>query len=313
MNILSEELIVDESKFTQLTTIEPQYDSLRISNPSEIQVDAEALIAHLKRIKGIDKFEELIIDYNSSLKNLSIVSVFPNLKFLFVYGHYIQSLDGIESFSKGRFIKIQTHCNRRRDISQLSNAGVNNIDLFVEKKEDLTAIAGFKDIKILDIYHSPMEPDFEEWKDVRFENLSFKSCKFKELGNTAANSGLGYISVLGCRNLERFTGDNSNIKRLVLDGSKKLDLRTLKTFEGIETLIVNSCTYEMNLTEIGGLKNVKHIDFILCQVQVDLIYLKEYFPKIESLHISQMKKDYGMQLKELNPDVEITSNSFRLE
>lgn len=310
---MSEELVLDESKITELTIIEPQYDSLRMGNPSEIQVNAEALIKHLKQIKGIDNINELIIDHNSSLENLLIISAFINLKFLFVYGHHIQSLEGIEAFSKGEFIKIQTHRNRRRDLSQLPNAGVNNIDLFVERTEDLTAIAGFKDIKILDIYHSPMEPDFEEWKDVRFENLSFKRCKFKEFGNTIANSGLRDISVLGCRSLERFTGDNSNIKRLVIDGSKKLDLRTLKTFTGIEVLIVNSCTQEMNLVEIAGLENVKHMDFILCQVQVDLIHLREHFPRIESLHVSQMKKDYGMRLKELNPEVRITSNSFRLE
>ncbi|SMF85590.1 hypothetical protein SAMN05661091_3066 [Paenibacillus uliginis N3/975] len=187
---------------------------------------------------------------------------------------------------------------------------MNGIDLYVERKEDLTAIAGFKYLKTIDIYRS-MEPDLEEWKDVHFENLSFKKCKFKELGNTAAISGLTTIDVLGCRSLERFTGNNRRIKRLVVDDCKKLDLRTLKTFEGIETLIVNSCPIEMNLTESGGLKNVKHIDFILCEVQVDLIHLKEYFPNLESLHISQMKKEYGMQLKELNPNVEISSRSFR--
>ncbi len=76
-------------------------------------------------------------------------------------------------------------------------------------------------------------------------------------------------------------------------------------------LIVNSCTKEMNLTEIR-LKYVKHIDFILCNVEVDLINLKEYFPNIESLHISGMKKEYGLQLKQLNPDVQITSRSFEL-
>lgn len=313
MNILSEELIIDESKFTELTTIEPQYDSLSISNPSNIEVDAEALMEHLQQMKGIDRIKTLTIDYNSSLKNLSILRVFTNLRGLFVYGQHIKSLDGIEFFNKGEYIKIQTHRNRHRDLSLLSNTKVEYIDLFAERKEDLTAIAGFKDIKILDIYHSPIEPDFEEWKDVRIENLSFKSCKFKEFGNTTAASALDDLSILGCRSLERFTGDNSNIKRLVLDGSKKLDLRTLKTFAGIETLIVNSCTQEMNLAELAGLDKVKHIDFILCQVQVDLIQLKEHFPQIESLHISQMKKGYGMQLKELNPDVKITSNSFRLE
>lgn len=306
------ELIVDESQFTQLTSIDMQYESVRITNPSGIQVDEQALINHLKKVKGIDKLEELIIDTDSSLKNLSIVSVFTNLKILSVYGKHLQSFDGIESFTKGHYIKIHTHSNRRRDISHLSHAKVATIDLFVERKEDLSAISGFKFLERVGIYQS-MEPDLREWKDVHFDSLSFKKCKFKELGNTAAIMGLTNLYVIGNRSLERFTGNNRRIKRLIVDGSKKLDLRTLKTFEGIETLIVNSCTNEMNLSEIGGLKKVKHIDFILCNVQVDLMNLKELFPSLESLHISQMEKNYGMQLKELNPDIEITSGSFRLE
>lgn len=312
MNRLTEELIIDESKITQLINIDSQIDSLRIGNTAEIQIDAMALIARLKQVKGIDKIEELIIDYNSSLSDLSIVSIFPNLKFLFIYGQHIQSLDGIESFNKGEYIKIRTHRNRSRDLSQLSNTKIEAIDLFVERKEDFTAIAGCKHLKSIDIYHS-MEPKFEEWKEANMERLSFKSCKFKEFGNTAKINGLLNVYILGCRSLERFTGDNSNVKRLVVDGCKKLDLSTIRSFKMLETLIVNSCTQEMNLTDIGGLHQIRHIDFILCKVKVDLIDLKEYFPQLETLHISQMKKDYGMQLKELNPDVKISSGSFKFE
>lgn len=308
---MSEELIVDESLFTYLTHIEPQYDSLKISNPSDIQVDAAALIEHLKQMKGIDKIKNLTIEYNSSLKNLDVLRAFTNLKILYVYGPQIQSFDGIEWFSKGEYIQIQTHRNRRRDISRLSQTTVKNIDLFVERIEDISAVAGCKYLKTIDIYRS-MEPNLAEWKESPVESISFKSCKFKELGNTAAISGLNDISVLGCRSLERFKEDNSNIKRLVVDSCKKLDLSTLKTFEGIEVLIVNSCTKEMNLTEIRGLKYVKSINFILCNMEVDLINLKEYFPNIESLHVSGMKKEYGLQLKQLNPDVQITSRSFEL-
>lgn len=311
MKNMTLELIVDESSFAQLVRIEPQYDSLKISNPSDIQVDADALIEHLQQMEGIDRVEELTVDYNSSLNDLGVLRAFTNLKSLFVYGKQIKSFEGIEWFSKGVYIQIQTHRNRRRDISQFSKATVKNIDLHVERVEDLSAIAGFKFLNTVDIYRS-MEPNLTEWRDVHFENLSFKSCKFKELGNIAAVSGLNDISVLGCRSLERFTGDNSNIKRLVLDSCNKLDLSTLKTFEGVEVLIANSCTKEMNLSEIRGLKYVKHLDFILCNVEVDLIDLKEYFPNIESLHISGMKKEYGLQLKQLNPDVQITSRSFEL-
>ncbi|NIK70559.1 hypothetical protein [Paenibacillus sp. BK720] len=309
---MSEELIIDESQFSHLTYIAPQYKSLKISNPSDVQVDAEALIKHLKQTGGIDRIEKLTINYNSSLKNLDVLRAFTNLKILYVFGHHIQSFDGIEWFNVGEYINIETHRNRRRDISQLSQIKVKRMDLYVERIEDLSAIAKCSYLKTIDIYHS-MEPDLKEWKEVPFDEISFKSCKFKELGNTAAIASLYDLSVLGCRSLEQFRGDNSNIKRLVVDNCKKLDLGTLTTFEGVEVLIVNSCTKEMNLKEIRGLKYVKSIDFILCNVEVDLIDLKEYFPKIESLHISGMKKEYGLQLKRLNPDVMITSRSFELE
>ncbi|MDQ0062444.1 hypothetical protein [Paenibacillus harenae] len=306
------ELTVDESTFTQLVNIEPQYDSLKISNQSDIKVDADALIEHLRLMEGIERVETLTINYNSSLVDLGVLRAFKNVKKLFVYGQHIKSFEGIEWFSKGVYIQIQTHRNRRRDISQLSQTKVKHIDLYVERTEDISAVAGCKYLKTIDIYRSMVEPNLAEWKEIQFERISFKSCKFKELGNIAVVPGLSYINVLGGRSLERFTGDNSNIKRLVVDSCKKLDLSTLKTFEGIEVLIVNSCTKEMNLSEIRGLKYVKHIDFILCNVEVDLINLKEYFPNIESLHISGMKKEYGLQLKQLNPDVQITSRSFEL-
>lgn len=309
---MSQELVLDESQFTHLTHIEPQYDSLKISNPSEIQVNADALIEHLKQIKGIDRVERLTIGYNSSLNDLVVLRAFTNLKYLFVSGQRIKSCEGLEWFKKGEFIQIQTYRNRRRDISQLSQTKVKHIDLYVERIEDISAVAGCKYLKTINIYRS-MEPNLAEWKEISFERISFKSCKFKELGNITAISDLNYINVLGCRSLERFTGDNSNIKRLVVDSCKKLDLSTLTTFEGIEVLIVNSCTKEMNLSEIRGLKYVKHISFILCNVEVDLINLKEYFTNIESLHISGMKKEYGLQLKQMNPDVQITGRSFELK
>ncbi|WP_373231868.1 hypothetical protein [Cohnella sp.] len=158
------ELTIDESTFTQLVNIDPQYDSLKISNQSDIQVDADALIEHLRQIRGIDKVIKLTIDYNSSLKNLGVLCAFNNLKILYVCGQHIQSFDGIGWFDKDDYIKIQTHRNRRRDISQLSQATVKNIDLFVERAEDLSAVAGFKFLNTVDIYRS-MEPNLAEWKD----------------------------------------------------------------------------------------------------------------------------------------------------
>ncbi|MGO4185141.1 hypothetical protein AB4Z17_28635 [Paenibacillus sp. TAF43_2] len=309
---MAADLTIDESHFTRIVNIESQYNSLTISNTLEIEVNAEALIEHLNQMEGTDRIEKLIINYNSSLGDLSVLQAFSSLKILYVYGHKIKSFDGIERLCKGEYIQIQTHRNRRRDISQLSQTKLKRMDIYVEQIEDYSAAARCKHLQTIDIFHSSIEPDFTEWKESPVEKMAFKSCKFKELGNVALISGLTNLSVRGCRSLERFKGDNSSIKRLEVDSCKKLDLSTLKTFKGVEVLIVNSCTKEFKLKEIEGLKEVKILDFILCNVEVDLINLKDYFPNLESMHISSMKKDYGLQLKHLNPDVQITSRSFEL-
>lgn len=309
---MSTEIEVEESDFTHLVHIEPQYDSLRISNSLGVEIDPDAFIEHLRKVEGMDRIRRLIINYNSTLTNLNVLCTFTKLRILHIYGQYIKTFEGIEWFDKGEYILIETHRNKRRDISQLSKTQVKSIDLIVERVEDLTAIAECRSLKKLDLNRS-MEVDLTQWRSVPFEFIGFRRGKFKELGNIAAIPELKEIYVLGCRALERFTGDNSNITRIIVDGCKKLDLRTLSSFEKIETLIVNSCPNEMNLCELGELKYVKHLDFILCNVQVDIIELKLYFPNLESLHISRMKKEYGMQLKQLNPDIEITGSSFRLE
>ncbi|MHA6482673.1 hypothetical protein ACX1C1_12305 [Paenibacillus sp. strain BS8-2] len=307
---MAEELTIDEAHYTSIVNIASHYKSLRINNLSEIEVNAEAFIEHLNQIEGTDRIEELTIDYNSSLRDLCVLKAFSNLKILCVYGQQIKSFDGIERFCNGQYIEIQTHRNRRRDILQLSKANIKFINLHVERFEDYLAVASCKNLRKIDIFHSSIEPDFAEWKESPVEIMAFKSCRFKELGDLALLSGLTNLSVRGCRNFERFKGDNSSIKKLEVDSCKKLDLSTLQTFRGVEVLVVNSCTKELNLTEITGLKEVKIIEFILSNVEVDLIILKDYFPNLESLHISNMKRDYGLQLKHLNPDVRITSRSF---
>lgn len=309
---MSTEIKVEETDFVQLTSIESHCDSLRISNSLNVGIDDTVLIEHLSKVDGIGQIEHLIINYDSSLSNLNVLSAFPNLRTLSVYGQHMKTLEGIERFDKGEYISIETYRNKERDISQLCKAQVKSLNIMVERVKDLLAIAECQSLRKLDLTHS-MEIDVTQWRNVPLEFIAFRKGKFKEIGNLAAIPHLKEIYVLGCRNLERFTGDNSNITNMIIDSCKKLDLRTLNTFKKIERLVVNSCSHEINLSELGRLQYVKHLSFILCNASVDLIQLKTYFPKLESLHISNMKKAYGMQLKEMNPDVKITSRSFTLE
>lgn len=106
----------------------------------------------------------------------------------------------------------------------------------------------------LDLFRSK-DLEFSKWNRVPLESLGLKQGKFKELGNTADIIRLKDIRVLGCRSLERFTGDNSRITWMLIDNCKKLDLQTIQTFQSIETLIVNGNPSEIGLTEIGELSN----------------------------------------------------------
>lgn len=306
-------LNMEESEFMQLTHIEEQYNQLNLMNQTGEPVDADALTDHLQKLEGIDRVTDLTIDWNSSLTDLRVLRAFTNLTTLSIYNKKLNSLDGIKWFNKGDYLKICTTKNRRRSLSQLSEAKVTRMDLYVEREDDFSAVTGCKDLESIDIFHLRIDPELSEWRDVPLKYIAFKSCKFKHLGNTAEIERLNKINVLGCRNLEQFTGDNSNITRVIVEDSKKLDLRTLKTFTNIEILVVNGCTQPMNLSEIGGLQHVKDINFLRCHVDVDLINLKTLFPKIESLYISGMKKEYGLQLKQLNPDVRIASYTFELK
>ncbi|RXZ81562.1 hypothetical protein EBB07_14675 [Paenibacillaceae bacterium] len=309
---MSMELTVDEANFTEIEDITAAYDRLIIGNEHGLVVDEQAFIEHWRLVKGTEHIECLTIDYNSTLKNLNVIRFFPNIKILNLYGKKLLSVEGIECFQQGEFININTDGNRRRSLVGLCQASVKRITLVVEREDDLSALNECENLTKLELFRSP-ELDLVEWSRVPLKLIAFKRCRFKELGNTAAISTLKDIRVLGCRNLERFTADHSRITYIIIDNCKNLDLRTLNTFKGIEAIIVNSCPLEMNLIEIGKLEKVKHITFIRCNVEVDLINLKEYFPNLESLHISKIKKDYGLKLKELNPDIEISSDSFRSE
>ncbi len=299
------ELIIEESNFHDLKGIEPGYDSIEFTNRLGIEVNSDALVDYLGTVEGTGQIQSLSIDWCSLLKDLKVIKAFPNLRYLNVYGYQITALDGLEWFQQGEFIHIWTESNHRRRISKISEAPIKRLILQYARAEDLEDIAECLTLNDLELSRS-RDLDFSKWTRVPLESLSLKKGKFKELGNTTDVSSLKWIWVLGCRNLERLTGDNSKIIRLLIDNCKKLDLRTIQTFQGIESLIVNGNPNEIGLTEIGELKQLKSLSLINCNVQVDTSNLKRHFPRLEKLHISNMKKEQAIELSQSNPDIKFS-------
>lgn len=304
------ELVIEESNFYDLKRIELGYEKIEFTNHLGVEVDSDALVDYLSAVEGVDQIQSLSIDWNSQLKDLKVIKAFPNLRYIKVYGYKIMSLEGLRWFQQGEYIKICTETNRRRRINQISQAPLKRMSLQYARSEDLHDIAECLTLNDLELIRSK-ELDISKWSRISLESLSLKQGKFTELGDTGEIICLNDISIIGCRSLERFAGDNSRITRLLIDNCKKLDLRTIQTFKGIKFLVVNSCPNEIGLTEIGEFKYLKEISLINCNIKVDTTDLNRHFPKLKELHISNMKKEQAIELSQSNPDILITTRTFK--
>jgi hypothetical protein len=299
---MSDTFVIDESNFKEIKSLNGLTD-IEIYNGLRIEVDSEELYKHLPTVEGIHDVSILCINYNSYLKDLEIIKVFPNLRVLFVHGSKIISLDGLEMFRNGKYIDISTWKNKRRDISKISEAPIRSMDMDYEKPEDFDAIKNCKLLNHLVISKCP-EPDFHAWKDVPLKYLSLNSYgKFTELSDTASVKTLEDIMVGYCGKFERFTGDNSKIKDLTVVSCKNFDVRSLDSFQSLEFLCVNHCAPEIALSELPCLPNLNTVHLFTCKVNYDILDLKKKFPKLKLFDPSRIKKDQAVSLSEANADV----------
>src|SRR5688572_21658023 len=102
------ELEVEESNFRDLKCIQPGYDGIEFTNSSGAEVDSDALADYLSTVEGVEQIQNLIISYSSQLKDLRVVKVLPNLRYITVYSYQIVSLDGLQWFQQGEYIKVCT-------------------------------------------------------------------------------------------------------------------------------------------------------------------------------------------------------------
>jgi len=172
--------------------------------------------------------------------------------------------------------------------------------LYIARTEDFDAIGASKTIKDVEL-GSCSHPPFDKWGKVPLEHMKISEGKFTELGNTALLKQLKKLDLISCRKLERFVGDNSGITWMLIEGSKQLDLSTIKTFSNIESLIINTNTNEISLSAFGGLEKLKHLSLLRCKVNFDIMNLREAMPNLEKLYISDLKKEQVLELSRLNP------------
>jgi len=300
---MSNELVIDESKYKEIKSVTGQ-TQIELRNSLGIEVGVNELCNHLLTVDGIHAVETLYIGYSSGLKNAEIVKAFPNLQRLFIGGKNIITLDGLEMF-KGRFIDIQLE-HKRRDIAKISAAPIQSLNLVYKKPDDFTAIGNCRSLNDLSIYKNP-SPDMLAWKDVPLSHLRLEG-NFTELSNLSFIKTLKIIYVMYCRNFERFTGDNSNIKHIVVQNCRKFDLHSLDTFQNLEYLDITSCAPEISLASLPDLPSLRFLDFLACKVIYDTYELNRKFPKLEVFDPKKITAEQAVFLSKANAGLTVKCN-----
>lgn len=299
---MSDRFVIDESNFKDIKSVNGQI-RVELKNSLGIEADVNELCHHLLTVDGIREVETLNIGYRSCLKNVEIVKAFPNLQCLFLGGHNILSLDGLEMFKKGRYLNISI-ADKKRNIEKISAAPISSITLIYKKIDDLDAIKNCLSLDSLEIEKSP-DPDFLAWENVPLNYLHLTQGKFVELCDISHIKILEYVSVGGCRKFERFTGDNSNVKRLSIVTCKKFDVLCLDSFGSLGYLTINDCAPEISLSDLPDLPNLRFLELFTCKVNYDTYELKKKFPKLELFNPSKITVEQALSLSKANADVTV--------
>jgi Leucine-rich repeat (LRR) protein len=293
---------VDELSFKELTCI-GEYDAVDIVNQNFInedafgvsdilgsEVDKDAFYEHLEQVEGRDKIKHLNICCSSYQRNVEIIRLFPNLQSFGVYGHRIESLDGLECSKDGyKYIDIGTD-NRKRNIEKIALVPIESLSLEYSRKEDFDAIKKCTTLEYLTLGGCP-DVEFYEWRNVPLEQLKFWNyCMITELRDMSHIPTLTHLMVGACRKFERFSGDNSNIKEVHIDGCRLFDMDSLKTLTEVEIVWIVSCAKKITLSELPEHPTIRKLALWGCKVNIDCYDLKKKMPNLEKLSISNIKK-----------------------
>jgi hypothetical protein len=301
-----EEVVVEESAFRRLKRIGVGVNTLVLRNEREVDADGEQMAEWFSSLPRIDKIENLILESTSRLRDVRVVKGLPGLANLQVNGLRIRSLDGLEQFCNGRYINIDTDRNKRRSIAGISQAPIKKLTLQYAKEEDFDAISASATIRHLELGGSP-NPPFQKWRDVPIEILGLSKGAFKELACTSDIASLESMTLIGCRRLERITGENDTVRWLVVSSCAKLDLGCVTTFRGLRDLFIVANRRSCTLSSFAHLSHLKILSLEACDIKIDTDELNSAMPSLEQLHILGLNDRKALQLSRLNPNIAIST------
>ena len=98
------------------------------------------------------------------------------------------------------------------------------------------------------------------------ESLSLKNGRFTKLANLTRIRGLTQLTLVGCRRLVAFEGDNSNVEWLAMSSCKEVDMSSLASLSGLKSLAVSGG--RLSLADLARLPALE--EAVLDRCTVDL-------------------------------------------
>ena len=143
--------------------------------------------------------------------------------------------------------------------------------------------------------------------NVPIEELTLEGATFEEFRGSRSIETLDDVILRDCRKLKSLAGDNSGVTRLIVEVCNQLDLRTIRSFSGVQYLSVVNFKQEILLSWFSGLANLKELSLQNVKAVVDIENLKAGIPHLQELWVSNLKKAQIVKLSQINEDVVVTN------
>lgn len=297
---------VDECELSSVSPISKKYTTVILVHRGK-KVKSECIeYSATPPIKGAGNIKSLIVNKSSMLTDMSVTQLFPKLETIDVYGLSIKTLDGIENFFHGWFVKIDTGKNCGRDISKIANTKISKLIIKYGNPSDVGAISGSRTIKKLELLDFPVI-DFSEWKHVPIEMMKISGGALSVINDTCFVKTLKKLFLIKCGKFESFKGDNRNILWIIIDTCNNFDMASIAELVNIELVNVVNIKKVFSLSLFVGLKKLRKLSLQHCKVILDIVDLKSSSKHLEEIYIERIKKSQGKQLSILNSGVVVTN------
>ena len=127
--------------------------------------------------------------------------------------------------------------------------------------------------------------DFDQWLPP-FGKMQLWGGRIAEIAHISNVPTLRVLTLAGHKHLQLLTGNNSGPTWMLFQDCKKLDVRSIGTFEDVEHLTITGIKTGGSLSSFSALSKLQTLSLLQCRMIPETVDLKEYAPLLKKIMIS---------------------------